>query len=200
MHWQQGRYLGSTGLVSAVLDHGHRDGIIWVGDECQSRVDALVSEHGCSALPDSGNGYAVLESTKPYDLILLDPSAGFLERSPQLLPQVFQRAPSSSLLLFVLSKSRCSDAYREYRRCLRDGCDTSGLTCMLSGITPAAESPVKGETYYSEAVFLPRTGLAAAAADELLPILLASSTRVAAATDPGGEAYSAVIAPPLTGG
>jgi hypothetical protein len=131
----------------------------------------------------------VLEGDANYDLILLDPFAGFLDSAPDLLPRIVARSLVSSILLFVLAESRTSAAYRRYREVLREQCRAQAATAVVGGVPALAHTPVQGESKYdSEVVFIPRRGLAGSVVDQLLPQLAACSARTAMALGDAVEA------------
>jgi hypothetical protein len=187
--WNGGRYLGSTGVVGAVTSQGQGPAEIWVGDRDPTRVSRLVAEHGCRRLPEWTDGYAVVEGDANYDLIFLDPFAGFLDSAPDLLPRIVARSLVSSILLFVLAESRASPTYRRYRDVLREQCRAQAATAVVGGIPALAHTPVQGESRYdSEIVLIPRRGLAGSVTDQLLPQLAACSVRTAMALGDAVEA------------
>ena len=187
--WQQGRYLGSTGLVGTVASLERRPAQIWVGDKCKDRVARLVADHGCRELPEPQDGYAVLRRSERYDLLLIDPFADFLDEAPRLVPEIVARAADCSMLLFIVSpqhsphlRARCADA-------LRQECRRRGASVIGAGIAGPSESAIRGERGHDmEVVFLPRADLEASTRDELLAALSAAAAQVAAALGDGIEA------------
>jgi len=187
--WQDGRYLGSTGLVGAIASHERRPVEIWVGDRCSDRVARLVANHSCHELPESGGGYAVLRSDQRYDLILLDPFADFLREAPRWLPEIVARSANCSLLLVVLAESHESEAYREYVDAFRQQCRTQGATAIVGGVPALPHSTVRGESRHdAEVVLIPRRDVAPAFAEEVLPQLAAMTAQVAVLLGDAAEA------------
>jgi hypothetical protein len=194
--WQRGRYLGSTGIVGETASSEQRPVEIWVGDRCAQRVNRLVTQHDCHPLPDPEDGYSVLASSRPYDLILLDPFADFLDNAPHLLSPIVGSSEDSSLLLFVLTDQHASVARREYVGALREQCTAYGATAIVAGIPSLAKAVVRGEGGYDfEVVFLPRRNLSDAAVREALPLLAGTAVRVAAALGERCEARVSMVAP-----
>lgn len=186
--WDRGRYLGSTGLVASVLKHERRPGEIWVGDKCKARVDRLVGEHNCRALPSPSNGYAVLESAEEYCLILLDPYADFLDESDSRVRHIIGRVERSSLLLFVLEKPSDRKGQQGPWDQLKQRLERSAA-CFIGTVPPLSKSAVRGESKYAaHMVFLPRSCLARAAACELVLPLIEVTGRVAEALPAGADA------------
>jgi len=187
--WDRRRYLGSTGLVGAITTTEQCCAEIWVGDRDHERVSRLVAEHGCRELPESSDGYGVLEGSEGYHLLLLDPFAEFLDRAHELLPKIAARSRTCSVLLFVLAGSRKSPAYERHTQVLREQCRAHDTVAVAGCLPPVAGTAVRGETkHFSEVVFLPQRDLARPAVDRLLPALASSTVRVATAIGDGVEA------------
>jgi len=176
-YWDQGRYPGSTALVSAVCKETGVDRSIWVGDRCQERVAQLVRDHQCVPLPCPEDGYAVLAHTEHHDLILIDPLRESMERSIGMIAKMVERSSSSSLLVFWLFDPTRSEQAGRYTRELQSSCTWASRGYVRGMIPCVPGTAVKGEArYQSEMLFLPRADLAQRAQKALLP-LLADATR-----------------------
>lgn len=161
-------YLGSAALINELSKHYKINADILIYDKDVHKVNTFNSHLNIKKLT-LNDGYEILISELPFDIIFLDPYSKFIPQHKEILPSIIKRASRSSILLFILNLAKSTVKYNEFLENLRKNLPRQ--QSAIIGRIPAHPFNKPESKYHFEMLYIPELALDMRAKKELFPKL-----------------------------